>query len=57
MGCNAIEKKGIVFVINGPLCSVSTQCEKVVKNFQYKSFFLGNFYYNMWKIKKMVMKK
>ena len=41
MGCNAIEKKGIVFVINGPLCSITTQCEKVVKNFQYKSFSPG----------------
>ena len=41
MGCNAIEKKGIVFVINGPLCGISTQCEKVVKNFQYKSFSPG----------------
>ena len=42
MGCNAIEKKGIVFVINGLLCSISTQCEKIVKNFQYKSFFPGS---------------
>ena len=41
MGCNEIEK-GIVFVIGGPGCGKTTQSEKIVKNFQYKSFSTGN---------------
>ena len=41
MGCNEIDI-GIVFVIGGPGCGKTTQCERIVKNFEYKSFSTGN---------------
>ena len=44
MGCSTIEKKEkeIVFVIYVPGFIGTTQREKIVKNFQYKSFHPGN---------------